>query len=146
MLTGSRWPIQYFLKTSCRVEPCTDTRKALGAASLIVSACVRQALLEGQGLSLGIHTQGLLQLGFLRNLKPIELCNLHTKWSGLIQNKPLNFKCGGGGKKEAQIIASFSELIGWESMEENQETADKRWQQCFLEGGTHWHNDSKTHF
>lgn len=63
------------------------------AASLIVSACVRQSLFEGQGLSLGIHTQGFLQLGCLRNLKAMQLCNLHTKWSGLIQNKPLNFKC-----------------------------------------------------
>lgn len=72
------------------------------STSLIVSACFRQALVEGQGLSLGIHTKGLLQLGRLRNLKPMELCNLHTKWSGLIQNKPLNFKCGGGGKKEAK--------------------------------------------
>lgn len=84
------------------MESCTDTIKVFGAASLIVFACVWQALLEEQGLSLGIHTQGLLQLGFLRNLKPMELCNLHTKWSGLIQNKPLNFKCGGGEKKEAE--------------------------------------------
>lgn len=43
---------------------------------------------------------------------------------------------GEGGR----IIASFSELIGWESMEGNQEAADKRWQQCLLErrdGDTH---------
>lgn len=64
----------------------------------------------------------------------MQLCHLHTKWSGLIQNKPLNFKCGGaagvgGGEKaeeEGRIIASFSELIGRESMEGNQEAADKR--------------------
>lgn len=48
------------------------------------------------------------------------------------------------GKEGGRIIASFSELIGWESMEGNQETADKRWQQWFLEWGTHWHNDSQT--
>lgn len=94
------------------------------AAALIVSACVRQSLFEGQGLSLGIHTQDSLQLGCLRNLKAMQLCNLHTKWSGLIQNKPLNFKCRGG--EGGRIIASFSELIGRESMEGNQEAADKR--------------------
>lgn len=66
----------------------------------------------------------------------MQLCHLHTKWSGLIQNKPLNFKCGGRGgegarrgeegEEEGRIIASFSELIGRESMEGNQEAADKR--------------------
>lgn len=113
------------------------------AASLIVSARVRQRLLEGQCFSLGIHTQGLLQLGCLRNLMAMQLCNLHTKWSGLIQNKLLNFKWGGG--MEGSIIASFSELIGWESMEGNQEAADKRWQQRLFRAGPHRRKDGHTH-
>lgn len=88
------------LLTSCAVKP----EKAMtvffffffsSATSLIVSACVRQSLFEGQGLSLGIHTLDSLQLGCLKNPKAMQSCNLHTKWSGLIQNKPLNFKCGG---------------------------------------------------
>ena len=108
---GSGLWIQYGVK----LEEWSSVKKQellvlFAAASLIVSACVRQSLFEGQGLSLGIHTQGSLQLGCLRNLKAMQLCNLHTKWSGLIQNKPLNFKCGGG--EGGRIIASFSELIG----------------------------------
>lgn len=72
------------------------------ATSLI--GCVRQSIFEGQGLSLGIHTQDLLQLGCLRNLKAMQLCNLHTKWSGLIQNKPLNFKCWGRRERAYNCI------------------------------------------
>lgn len=53
---------------------------------------------------------------------------------------------GEGGR----IIASFSELIGRESMEGNQEAADKRWQRRLLErepidAKTHTAADGETH-
>lgn len=56
------------------------------------------------------------------------------------------------GEEGGHIIASFSELIGWESMEGNQEAEDKRWQQRLLERGpidakthTHTHSQIKQH-